>query len=128
MNPSDKACWKTCGSCYRCGDKGRYAKCHSCSGRHDPGLQRDPYDYDDMCRCAEGVLQYRANDGRLLKKRFLSSPFASNIVTDAETKDEQEWKQYIAESRERLDDETWDPVRFTDGTSTHDWARRARVG
>jgi hypothetical protein len=91
-------------------------------------LRLDPYDIDDRCRCAEGVLQFRVKDGRLLKKNFMSNPFAGKVITDAETPDERDWNQYIKERREQLDDPNYDPVRFEDGESTYDWTQRQRAG
>ena len=38
INPTEKWCWNFCMSCSRCGDKGRYSHCQSCSGRYDPKL------------------------------------------------------------------------------------------
>lgn len=127
-NPSEKSCWDMCSSCFRCSDKGKYAKCNSCSGRHDPDMKRDPYYIDDRCRCTEGILQYRLQNGQMIVRKFHSSPFAGQVVTDAETEDEQEWTRYIQEQREKLNDPTWDPVQFDDGTSTFDWMRDNRKG
>jgi len=55
-------------------------------------------------------------------KQFLSSPFKGQVVTDAVTNDEEDWKQYVTEQRERLNDPTFDPVTLDDGTSTLDWS------
>jgi len=126
-NPSqDRPCYSACSSCLRCEDKGKYAACNRCSGRHDPNLIRDPHDIDDRCRCSEGILQYRLQNGRLIKKRFHSNPFVGQVVTDAETKDEQDWRQYVTEQREKFDDPTFDPVTLEDGSSTLDWTDRNR--
>jgi len=121
-NPSTLPCWSACASCFRCEDKGKYDACGRCSGRHDPEGRRDPYDHRDLCRCKEGILQYRVKDGRFIVKQFLSSPFKGQVVTDAVTNDEEDWKQYVTEQRERLDDPTFDPVTLDDGTSTLDWS------
>lgn len=126
MNPSDRSCWQMCTACMRCAWKGSMAKCNTCSGRHDPLQRRDPTDIDDYCRCREGILQFRLQTGKMIQRRYKSDPYGGKVRTDAETKDEQEWNQYIKESREKLDDERWDPVRLTDGTSTHDWMKRQR--
>lgn len=128
INPSHKDCFKICHSCWRCSDKGRYARCNSCSGRHDPALRLDPYDIDDRCRCPEGILQFRVKTGQLIKKNFVSNPFAGKVITDAETTDEKEWNQFIQERREQLGIPDWDPVRFDDGESTYDWTQRQRAG
>lgn len=125
-NPSSLPCWSLCASCFRCGNKGMHAKCQSCSGRHDPELRRDPYDIDDKCRCTEGVLQYRTRQGLMVKRRFLTNPFAGKVTTDAETQDERDWNQYVAEKREALNDETWDPIQFTHGGSTSQWLQDRR--
>jgi hypothetical protein len=128
MNPSDKSCWILCKSCYRCQDKGRYAKCWNCSGRHDPKERRDPYYVDDACRCKEGVLQFKLQTGEMVIRRFKSNPFEGKVITDAETEDERDWNSFVDEKRNQLGIENWDPVRFNDGTSTYDWMRKARGG
>lgn len=127
-NPSSLPCWRLCTSCFRCADKGKYAKCSSCSGRHDPELRRDPYYIDDACRCTEGVLTYRTKWGKWIVRRFLTNPFKGKVTTDAETQDERDWNSYITEQRQIRGDESWDPVQFTDGSSTTDWARDWKRG
>lgn len=123
MNPSEKNCWKTCGSCWRCADKGKYpAKCGSCSGRNDP-YERRSHDPDDYCRCTEGILQIVTKDGRFIQRKFQSSPFATKVYTDAETEDERDWNAYLNEKREQLDDPNFDPLRFDDGSSVAEWTR-----
>lgn len=102
--------------------------CRSCSGRHDPLLQRDPYDIDDRCRCAEGVLQYRVKSGRLVVTKFPGNPYAGRFKMEGDTTDERDWNAYVKLGRERFDDENFDPVRYSDGSSTYDMAQRARVG
>lgn len=126
MNPSEKHCFSFCKSCWRCENKGMKAECSRCSGRHDPELRRDPYDIDDMCRCKEGILQFRLQDGRMVKRRFNSNPFAGKVITDAETEDERDWNSFLAEKREKLNNEHWDPIQFTDGSSTDSWLRKNR--
>lgn len=128
INPSERWCWQTCMSCYRCGDKGRYAKCTSCSGRHDPQRKRDPYDIDDTCRCTEGVLQIRLQTGKLVRRRFAQDPFAGSVKVDTETEDERDWGSWIKEKREQLDNPHFDPVTFHNGQSTYDWMQAARYG
>lgn len=125
-NPSTLSCFSACASCFRCEDKGKYAKCNRCSGRHDPDVKRDPYDVDDRCRCKEGILQYRLQNGQMIGRQFNSDPFAGQVVTDAESRDEKDWRQYVDEQREKLDDPTFDPVQFNDGSSTLDFIDRAR--
>lgn len=129
-NPSSLPCFNLCTSCYRCQDKGKIqgmrSKCNSCSGRHDPELRRDSYDIDDQCRCTEGVLQYRTKWGLFIKRRFNSNPFKGRVTTDAISEDERDWNSYITEQRELTGNATWDPVQFTDGSSTTDWTQRNR--
>lgn len=135
-NASEMRCWKACPSCGRCenkGDQWRCPKANTCSGRAGKSTrmaQPDPFDRDDRCRCAEGILQYRVQSGPkrglMVIRRFQSSPYGGTVKTDAVSKDEQDWMAYLDEQRERLDDETWDPIQFADGTSTTDRARRAR--
>jgi hypothetical protein len=128
INPSDLSCFDLCQSCFRCENKGTFAKCQHCSGRHDPELRRDPYDIDDICRCSEGILQYRTQRGIMIQRRFLSNPYGGKVKTDAVSTDEDDWNSYINEKREALGNEDWDPVRFTDGTSTHNWMDAHRKG
>ena len=127
-NPSRLPCFTLCTSCYRCQDKGKYDKCSSCSGRHDPDMKRDPYHRDDRCRCKEGILQYRTQTGRFIVRKFLSNPFKGKVKTDAETQDERDWNSYITEQRENRGDVSWDPVQFTDGSSTSDWLNNYKEG
>lgn len=127
-NPSDKRCWVACASCYRCADKGKYAKCNHCSGRHDPLRQRDPYYIDDRCRCKEGILQYRLPTGQMILSKFFHDPFEGGVTTDIETEDEKQWREYVMQGRERFDDPTWDPVMFNDGTSTLNYLDRMKRG
>lgn len=113
-NPSQLSCFQMCRSCFRCSDKGSMPACNSCSGRHDPELKREPHDQMDRCRCAEGIMQYRLQNGRLMVRKFMSDPFGGKVVTDAETQDERDWSAYITEQRERMDDPDWDPIVFDD--------------
>lgn len=128
MNPSDKSCWRLCRVCSRCADKGKYAKCNSCSGRHDPYEKRDPYYIDDRCRCTEGIMQYLLKNGKLLQKRFPSNPFESRMRAEVESEEERDYNASIQEMRERTGIEDYDPVRFNDGTSTYDWTQRWKEG
>lgn len=126
MNPAERNCWRICVSCFKCSEKGKYAKCGSCSGRFDPGpaLKFDPYDRDQYCDCRNGILRHRLQTGQLVMKKFLTNPYAGKVVTDAVSEDEEEWNRYIAERREALNDEHWDPLRFHDGQSIDEWAKR----
>lgn len=127
-NPSDLSCFKACTSCFRCEDKGKYAKCNRCSGRHDPEMERDPYDIDDKCRCTEGILQLRTKDGRFIKTKFPHDPFDGNVKTDAVSQDEQDWNDYLYEMRSKYDDPDWDPIQFEDGSSVSNWTEEKRQG
>lgn len=145
MNPSEKDCWITCMSCFRCQDKGKYDRCSSCSGRHDPTVaagvaqidgvrvylqnsRKDPYYIDDRCRCKEGVLQWRTQKGKFIVRRFATSPFEGKVQTDAESSDDRQWNQFVGEQREYLNDPGWDAITFNDGSSVTDWMSNARKG
>lgn len=117
INPSERWCWNTCGSCFRCGEKGRYAQCNDCSGRHDPYGQTIP-DPDDYCRCTENILQWRAKSGQLIITKFKVNPFKAKIITEKETEDEKEWNQYLHDVRERMDNPDWDPIESYDVPET----------
>lgn len=128
MNPSSKWCYVTCKACTRCDAKGTYAKCNSCSGRHDPQGKWDPYDIDDKCRCTEGILQIRLQNGKLIGTKYPGDPFGGTVTTEQRSADEEDWNSYLKDQREILNDEHWDPVQFTDGSSTFDWVKRNREG
>lgn len=130
VNPSDRSCFSLCGSCFKCSNKWTRPQCNSCSGRHDPGAVQkfDPHDRQSFCDCRNGVLRHRTQDGRLIIKQFLTNPFKGKVKTDAESQDERDWNQWIAERREALNDEFYDPVQFDDGSSTTDWTAQARQG
>lgn len=113
-DPADLPCFKACTACYRCSDKGKYAKCSGCSGRHDPKLRRDPYDDRDQCRCSEGILQIRMKNGKLAQYKYPHNPFAGNIQSESRTKDEEEYDDYVNMMREKLDDPYYDPVQITE--------------
>lgn len=72
-------------------------------------------------------MQYRVK-GWLIRRRFNTSPFAGTVKTDVETKDEQQWNAYVDDMREMLNDESWDPVTYEDGSSTRDDVQKARTG
>lgn len=127
-NPSTLPCFSLCSSCFRCEDKGKYEKCNRCSGRHDPLGKKDPYDDRDRCRCREGILQIRLKNGQLMVRQFQSSPYGGEVQTDAESQDERDWNSFISEKREQLDDPTYDPIQFEDGSSTTDWVNDQKKG
>lgn len=126
-NPAELPCFRTCTACFRCEDKGRYAKCTSCSGRNDPVLKRDPHDHDDYCNCSWGVLRWRTQEGRLIITQYPGNPYKGSVRFDDKTQDEIEWEQYVYEMREKFDDEHFDPITV-DGKSATDWANRQRKG
>lgn len=109
MNPSEKSCFTLCSSCFRCGDKGRYAKCQNCSGRHDPFDKSVPDD-DDFCQCTQGVLRWKTQKGRLIVRRMKSNPFAGQVITESKTQDERDWEAYLVDLRQRMDDENFNPI------------------
>lgn len=127
-NPSTKQCWKTCMSCYKCENKGKYSFCDSCSGRHDPEGKWDPYDREQYCDCRNGILRHRLQSGKLITKKFMSNPYGGRVLTDAVSQDEQDWNQFIHEKREQLNDENWDPIQFNDGTSVSAWVHEWMKG
>jgi hypothetical protein len=127
-NPTDLDCWKSCLSCFRCEDKGKYDKCNRCSGRSDEELRKEPHDIDDRCRCKEGILQVRTQKGQLVQAKMPSDPFAGVVKHDPRTQDESDWQAYLDQQRERLNDPYWDPVAFEDGSSTNDWTEQQRGG
>lgn len=124
-NPADMPCYKACASCSRCENKGRYAKCHACSGRNDPKLQRDPYDFRDRCRCSEGILQVVTKNGHFIQQKFPHNPYGGSINFDEKSQSERDWETFLAEEREKYGSD-YDPVQFEDGTSTTDHFNKAR--
>lgn len=110
-NASEKDCWQTCASCYRCKNKTRYTKCAGCSGRHDPYGQMGP-DLDDYCDCTQGVLRWRTKSGKLTITRMKSDPFAGQMLTERDTVDERDWNAYLQDVREKMDNPTWDPIKY----------------
>lgn len=101
--------------------------CSSCSGRHDPAERRYP-DPDDYCRCTEGILQYRTQNGRLIVQKFYQNPFKGSVKTDTKSKDEEEWNSYVNASREKLNNPNWDPISFMDGQSVDKWMKAHEEG
>lgn len=124
-NPIELDCYRTCSVCSRCEDKGRYAKCGSCSGRFDPKLKWDPKDIDDQCRCREGILQVRLQNGKLIQARYPDNPYNKTVKHDPITQDEKDWDAYLDAQRELHDDPNWDPITFN-GKSTTNWTRERR--
>lgn len=105
----------------RCEDKGRYAKCNSCSGSFDPDFKRDPYDFHNRCRCSQGIMQITLKNGRKITTKYPGNPYKSGKVTaEGLSEDEKEWSAYINNMREKMDDENWDPIQYSDGSSTYD--------
>lgn len=125
-DPVSRGCWEPCSSCFRCDKRGSSA-CplpNGCSGRPDKEGMRIPHP-DDLCQCKQGVLRWVTKEGRVIIRRFESSPFKGSVKTDAQTEDERDWNAFISEKREQLNDPTWDPVQFSDGTSITDWTNNA---
>lgn len=92
------------------------------------GHRWDSGDRDDACRCKEGILQMRLKSGRLVKRKYESSPFGGSVKTDVETQDERDWNSYVADQRELRDDPEYDPIRFDDGSGASSLSPRARGG
>jgi hypothetical protein len=109
VNPSDKRCWHTCSACLRCEDKGMWAKCQNCSGRHDPFGITDP-DIDDKCRCTEGILQFVTFKREFKQVKYKSNPFTGQIITKPKTEDERDWESYLQSMRDKLESPDWDPI------------------
>ena len=124
-DPTELHCFKYCTSCGRCSNKDRYNCGEKCSGRLDKAGCRVPH-ADDYCRCAQGILQWVTQEGRLVQVRMQSDPFAAVVKYDNISQDEADWNSYLADTREKLDDPNWDPVQFDDGTSTDAWNRKHR--
>lgn len=61
-------------------------------------------------------------------RQFQSSPYGGEVQTDAESQDERDWNSFISEKREQLDDPTYDPIQFEDGSSTTDWVNDQKKG
>lgn len=113
QNPSHKSCFEACSACFRCKNYGRYAKCNSCSGKHDPFGVADP-DPEDFCDCANGLLRFRNRKGQVVKVPYKTNPFKGKVAVVNKTEDEEAWDEYVHALRERLDNPTWDPVQIVD--------------
>lgn len=127
INPVDKPCWSTCLSCRRCSNKGSRDACASCSGRYDPDGQRHP-DLDDYCRCKDGTLQWVTDEGKFLQVKIPHDPFKGTIQREGNSRDEQDWNSYLNDTRERLDNETYDPVQIPGVGSATDWYNSQKEG
>ncbi len=108
-NASQLPCWETCGSCYRCKDKGRYTKCNKCSGRHDPFGRHGP-DLDDYCDCVNNKLRWRTQEGQLIITPFKKNPFEGEIVMEKKTSDEADWDAYVNDLREKMQNPEFTPI------------------
>lgn len=128
-DPASRSCFVACASCHRC-DRRAHDGCplpNSCSGRPDPEGMRIPHP-DDLCRCKEGTMVWVTKEGRVITRKYKSSPFESQVKTDTQNQDDRDWSAYLNEQRERLDNPEWDPIQFTDGSSTTDWSSKYRAG
>lgn len=112
-DPMQKSCFRQCGSCLRCQNKGMKTECDPCSGRPDEGGERIPHT-DDFCDCRNGVMRWMTKEGQLIVRRYGSNPYKAEVKTDAVTADEHDWNAYLNERREKLNDPTWNPVRVTE--------------
>ena len=124
-DPFTRHCWKTCGSCGRCENKGSRSQCNGCSGRVDDLGQKVPH-IDDRCRCTEGILQLVNKDGKMFQVRMPRNPFAGTVTHEAKSQDEQDYEAYLNEQREKFDNPNWDAVTFDDGGSVQDWSNSRR--
>ncbi len=117
LNPSQRDCFNACEACFRCGDRYKYAKCNGCSGKHDPFGTIDPHP-DDWCNCTEGILRFVKPNSQRVMVRYKTNPFDGKITMMNKTEDEKAWDDYVRDLREKLDDPTWEPIKFTDA-ETH---------
>jgi hypothetical protein len=116
-NPADKSCFNPCMACFRCKDRytGTINKCTNCSGHVDVRGDIEPHN-EDWCNCQNGVLRWVSRKGTIIIKKYPKNPFEGDIKVHTETKDEMDWKRYLAEQREKLDDPDWDPVNLYDSS------------
>lgn len=114
-NPTDKSCFELCTSCFRC--QARHpesrAKCRGCSGHDDPRGDIDPHPLD-ICYCTQGILRWVSKKGQIITKKFPNNPFEGDVKVHTESKDEQDWKMWLREQRERLNDPNWEPMNIYD--------------
>lgn len=115
-NPQDLPCWRGCTSCGRCANKGMYISCQWCSGRCDPELKKPTRDIDDKCKCSDGIFQYRMKNGYLLVTVLPQDPFKGSITPPPDDPDERDWRRWLQEQREYLQDSNWNPIQYDDGT------------
>lgn len=110
-NPVDRDCFNLCTACFRCKDRytGTINKCTNCSGHCDVRGDIDPHD-EDWCDCANGVLRWVSKKGTLIIKKYPDNPFKGDIKVHSESKDDMDWKEYLRQQREKLDDPNWDPI------------------
>lgn len=113
LNPSHRECFDACSACFRCDQRGKYAKCAGCSGHHDPFGTIDPHP-DDTCTCAEGVLRFIDSKGELHLVRYRNNPFAGTVTLMNQTEDEREWDAYVNDIREKINDPHFNPVEVVD--------------
>ena len=111
MNPSHKACFNVCKACFRCGDRGKYDKCKTCSGKHDPFGVIDAHE-DDFCQCTQGILRFVTKVGQVRRIPYRSNPFKGEVTMVNKTEDERAWDEYVKDVREKLDDPTFEPVKI----------------
>lgn len=91
-------------------------------------LRRKYPDPDAYCDCSNGILRHRTQKGQLIIRKFLSNPYENKVKTDSVSEDEEEWNTYVRERREFLNNPGYDPVQYSDGSSTTDWAEQFRRG
>lgn len=120
-NPTDRSCFELCTSCFRCSTryynqvKGVGTPCSNCSGCHDPHGEIDPHP-DHYCRCTEGIMQWVSKQGHLIVRKLPGNPFQGDITVHSESGEDRDWKAYLTEMREKLDDPTWDPIEIYDSS------------
>lgn len=121
INPIEKSCFRVCSSCYRCADKGVHAKCTHCTGRNDPTHKLNSDDYhDDICRCSEGILQWRTQTGRLIIAKIPGDPFKGNVIREKETVDERDYQAHVRKQREITNNPNWSPIQYEQSRQSAD--------
>ena len=115
-NPSERNCFEVCTACFRCQARHEAnAKCRSCSGHHDERGDIDPHPMD-VCYCTRGILRWVSKQGHVITKKYPDNPFQGDIKVHTESEDERDWKRYLTEQREKLDDPNWDPIDIYDSS------------
>lgn len=120
-NPTDKGCFELCTACLRCANKNSYVSnynhCGDCSGHHDPHGEIDPHP-DDFCDCANGKMRWVVKNGPkrglVVIRNLPHNPFEGDIKVHGETADERDWKAFLEDTREKLNDENWNPIEVYD--------------